>query len=49
MTTTRSPPRARFVPSYQGVLPEPNMKAPPWIHTMTGRRASSHAGVHTLR
>ena len=40
--------RANEVPSYQGVPPDPPMKAPPWIHTMTGRLPSSHAGVHTL-
>ena len=29
--------------------PSRSTNAPPWIHTMTGRRASSAAGVHTLR
>jgi hypothetical protein len=39
----------RRVPSYQGTAPLPVTKAPPWIHTMTGRRPSSTAGVWTLR
>ncbi len=29
--------------------PEPRMKAPPWIQTMTGRRFASQRGVQTLR
>ena len=49
VTTTTSPCTANFVPSYHGVSPEPQRNAPPWIQTITGRRASSHAGVHTLR
>ena len=49
MTTTTSPCFANVSPWYQGVSPEPKMNAPPWIHTITGRRASSHPGVQTLR
>ena len=49
VTTTTSPWSANFVPSYHGVSPAPQMNAPPWIHTSTGRRSSSHPGVHTLR
>ena len=37
------------MPSYHGVAPEPVTNAPPWIHTITGRRAVVAAGVHTLR
>ncbi len=36
-------------PSYQGAEPVPVVNAPPWIHTSTGRRASSHPGVQTFR
>ena len=48
MLTSTTSSRAKGRPSYQGVEPEPMMKAPPWIHTITGRFPSSHAGVHTL-
>src|SRR5215208_2794291 len=48
VTQTTSPREAKELPSYQGVEPEPVTKAPPWIHTSTGRRPPSAAGVHTL-
>src|SRR5208282_4536375 len=49
VTTTTSPLRHRFVPSYQGESPEPAMNAPPWHQNITGRlRPSLTAGVHTL-
>ena len=35
-------------PSYHGVAPVPKRKAPPWIHTITGRLPSSQAGVQML-
>src|SRR3954453_15066203 len=49
VTTTTSPRRASRSPRYSNPGPAPFRKAPPWIHTITGRRASSVAGVHTLR
>ena len=48
MTTTTSPLAAMAAPSYQGADPAPVTKAPPWIHTSTGRWPSSQAGVHTF-
>ncbi len=38
-----------LVPLYHGLAAVPVVNPPPWIHTITGRFASSHAGVHTLR
>ncbi len=49
LTTTTSPWRTKLAPSYQGMAPVPFTKAPPWIQTMTGRWASSRAGVWTFR
>ena len=49
VTTTTSPRRTKELPLYQGVAPVPLTNPPPWIQTMTGRRASSSAGVCTLR
>src|SRR4051812_13332006 len=49
VTRTTSPFTANDVPSYHWVAPEPLVNEPPWIHTITGRRPASAAGVHTLR
>src|SRR5689334_4578900 len=49
VTTTTSPFTANDVPSYHWVDPEPLVNDPPWIHTITGRRPASAAGVQTLR
>ena len=49
VTTTTSPRAASDAPSYQGVAPLPVTKAPPCIHTSTGRRAPSQPGVNTFR
>ena len=48
MVTSTTSSRANDRPSYHGVAPVPKRKAPPWIHTITGRLPSSHAGVQTL-
>ena len=48
-TTTTSPRTASRVASYMVWEPDPMAKAPPWIHTSTGRRASSSPGVNTFR
>src|SRR5947207_11214279 len=37
LTTTTSPFRARRSPRYNTPAPEPVVKPPPWIHTITGR------------
>ena len=48
LTTTMSPLVQNDVPSYQGMAPVPVRNPPPWIHTSTGRRPPSAAGVVTL-
>lgn len=48
--TNTTPSRAKARPSYTGIADEPRVSAPPWIHTMTGRRAPGPgSGVHTFR
>ena len=49
VTTTTSPRLAKWSPKYIGLLALPELKPPPWNQTITGRRALSSAGVHTLR
>ena len=43
------PRRAKAVPSYSGSDAAPRVSAPPWNHTMTGRRPRAPAGRQTLR
>ena len=49
VTSTMSPRSTSDTPSYMGLDPDPMKNAPPWIHTITGRAASSAAGVNTFR
>src|SRR5687768_1818987 len=48
METYTTPSPANDEPSKDGLEPLPPVNAPPWIQTMTGRRASSAAGVQTF-
>src|SRR5208337_1245595 len=50
MVTTTTPRLARLAPSYCGCEPEPVIKDPPWMKTITGAgTVGVNDGVQTLR